>query len=141
MLRAPITWSRSRIGKAWTETTRSPGQRARTPATASPPGQVGLGDLRAGAVAVEARALLVLDLEELEDPRALVGGAHVVQATVEVREHQARRSRTGHLRRMASDAVQEVDDVEVGHQGVGHLDEDVRQPFDVDHGPSSLCSG
>ena len=99
-LRAPITWFRSRIGKAWTATTSASGARLAHSGHLDYR-QVRLGDPRATAVAVEARAFLVLDLEEHERPGALVGGTHVVQAAVEVREHQAGGRCPGHLRGMS----------------------------------------
>lgn len=54
-------------------------------------GQVGVHDRFGGGVAVNARALVDLELEELEQSARLVGGGEVLQLAVVVGEHQSDR--------------------------------------------------
>ena len=127
-----MTRSRSRIGKAWTEAMPAAIARgANDGQRSAASGEVRDDDRRAGAVAVEAGALVVLDLEQLEQPRVLAGGADVVERAVATGQHHPGGTASGDVGGMGRDGVEELDEVEVGHEGVGHLDEDGCQSLDL----------
>ena len=65
----------------------------------------------------------MLKLEQLEVPGALRRGGHVVQLPLLVGEHQTHRRRVTDGGGVVGQVVQEVDQVEVGDQRVGYLDE------------------
>jgi hypothetical protein len=77
----------------------------------------------AAAVALEAWALGVLDLEELEDLHRLAGGGHELEPAPLVGEQEARGSRVEQLDAPLTQARQQIDHVEVLHERVGQLDE------------------
>ena len=70
-----------------------------------------------------------LDLEQLDHLGALVGGGHQLQAVVLVREQQTGRACLDEVGRVRGQHLEELDQVEVVHQGVGHLDEHLGQPL------------
>jgi hypothetical protein len=100
--------------------------------------EIGVDHRSPGREAVEAGSLVVLQLEELEGPAAVVGRGHVLQPPVVVGQQQSDRGRTADRRGVVGELVQELDEVEVGDEGVGHLDEHVGEPFGGDHRDSSF---
>ena len=91
-------------------------------------GEVGVHDGRPLAIAVLAGALSRLYLEQLEQVGALVGGGHELEVTLFVGEEEPSRSGAEELRRPGGDHLQELHDVELLDEGVGELDEDLRDP-------------
>jgi hypothetical protein len=85
--------------------------------------KAGHADWRPGAVAVQARALLVLQLQELHQLGVLTGGGHDAQLVVGVGEQEAGGvgGQQGHA--VGDELVEHVDDVVVVDQGVGERDE------------------
>ena len=74
-------------------------------------------------VAVAARALVVLDLEQLDGPGRLAGGRHHPQAPVAVGQDEARGRSVEELDGALGEQGHQVDHVEVVDEGVGQLDE------------------
>jgi hypothetical protein len=105
-----------------------------------PPGAgIGEGDVDdrpAAGEAVQAGALLALQLEQFEQPGGLVGVGDHVQVPALVVEHQAGRVGADEFDAALRQHLQVVDDVERIAQGVGQLDEDLRQALRANHGPS-----
>ena len=97
--------------------------RRRRPATGWPRGEVGHADRGAGAVAVQAGALLVLQLQQLHQLGVLAGGGDHAQLSVGVAEHDPGGvgGQQGHA--VGDEPVEQVDDVVVVDQGVGERDE------------------
>ena len=93
-------------------------------------GQVGGGN-GPGPEAVQARALVVLQLEQLEQPGGLAGRGHHAQLTARVSQQQPGGGDVQQLHAAVGQHVQEVDHVEVGDHGVGQLDERLRQQLSV----------
>ena len=127
-----MTWPRSRMGRACTA--RNPACAAAAansgPALAAA-GEVIRGDGLAGAEAVQAWSLVVLQLEQLDQLGCLAGGRRDAQLAARVGEHHAGRGRGEQADAAVGEHVQEVDDVEVGHHGVGQVDESVGQQIGV----------
>jgi hypothetical protein len=115
-----MTCSRSRIGGGVGE-----------PRPAPVGTQVGGGDGPAGAEAVQAGTLAVLQLEQLEQPRGLAGGGHHAQLAAGVGQQQPGGGDVKQLGAAVGQHLQEVDDVEVGDHGIGQLDEGLRQQLPV----------
>ncbi len=90
-------------------------------------GDVGDDDGLPGAVAVQAGALVVLDLEQLGDPRLLGGGSHQLQRPAGVGQQQPGRVDLQQLHAPLGEHVQELHQVKAADQGVGQLDERLRQ--------------
>ena len=100
-------------------------------------GKVGVDDGLAQPEGVQARTLLVLPLVELQRPDVLVRGRHELEPVVVFGQQQTGGRGAADRDRMLG-RVQEVDDVEVVHQCVGHLDEGIRQFADRDHHAASF---
>ena len=81
-----------------------------------------LDDL-SGPVAVEAGALVVLQLEQLEQLHPMAGRRGDVHTSGWLCEQQSRLGELEELHGVCAQQGQEVDDVEIGDQGVGHVDE------------------
>lgn len=88
-------------------------------------GEVDVGARLAAAVALDAGALVVLEGEQLQQPGVFVGGCEDVQDVVLVREQDADGRHVQEFHAAHGQPLQQVDDVEVGHQGVGDFDEDL----------------
>ena len=95
-------------------------------------GKVGVDD-RFAVKGVQAGAFVVLQLVELQRADVLVRGRHELEPAVVVGEQQARSRGAADRDRVLGQRVQEVDDVEVGDQCVGHLDEGIREIDGGDH--------
>ena len=103
--------------------------------------QVRRGDRPASPEAVQAGTLVVLDLEQLEQPGGFAGGGHHAQLTARVSQQQPGGGDIQQLHAAVGQHVQEVDHVEAGDHGVGQLDERLRQQFSVHpRSPLSSCS-
>jgi hypothetical protein len=98
------------------------------------PRQVDVGAGGAGAVALDARALVVLEREELQQAGVLVRGGDDLQFAVRVHEQDAGRRHVEQLDAARGQPVQQVDDVEVLDQGVRDLHEDLGQTSFAGHG-------
>ena len=96
-------------------------------ATACPCGDVGDDDRLPGAVAVQARALVVLDLEQFRDPCLLGRGGHQLQHAAGVGQQQPRRVHLQQLHAPLGEHVQELHQVKAADQGVGQIDERLRE--------------
>jgi hypothetical protein len=89
-----------------------------------------LGDDRlSGPVAVEAGAFLVLELEQLKGAGPLAGGRHQLEVAARVGEQQAGFDGVEHFGGPRGEHVEELDHIEVVHEGVGQFDEGLNQPF------------
>ena len=83
------------------------------------------------AEAIQARALVVLDLEQLDQPGRLAGRRCHPQLAARVGQHHPGR-RHGEQRDAAvGEEVQEVDHVEIGDHGVRQVDECAREQLGV----------
>jgi hypothetical protein len=89
--------------------------------------QVDVGDRVTGAVAVEARPLLVLELEQLEQTSLIARRRHHLQVAALIGEQDPRRADVEHRDAPVGQRRQEVDDVEVVDQRVSQLHERLRQ--------------
>ena len=97
---------------------------------AAPVAVEGLVDHRLpAAVAVQAGALLVLNLEDLEDMGPLVRGRHDPQIPPLVRQDHARGPHVEEFHAPLSQHVQKLDNVKARDQRIGKLHEHPRQPF------------
>ena len=85
--------------------------------------QVRGGDGPTRPEAVQARPLIALQLEQLEQPGGLAGGSHHAQLTARVSQQQPGGGDVKQLRAAVGQDVQEVDHVEADHQRVSQLDE------------------
>ena len=86
-------------------------------------GQVLVHDRLAGAVAVEARAFLGLQLEQLEQAHRLAGRRHHPEVAVGRDEHQPGGGDVEHVDAAVGEQGEQLDHVEVVDQGVGQLHE------------------
>lgn len=84
-------------------------------------GEVLVHDREAGPVAVQAGALLGLDLEQFEHPHRLTRGRRHPTLAAWRRQHDPGCLHVEHLDAVVSETGEEVDDVEVVDQGVGKL--------------------
>lgn len=75
------------------------------------------------AVALQARSLHVLELEEFEEPRALARRCHDVQRALRAGQQQPGLGHIEEFDAPGGEEMEEVDDIEVTHQRVGQLDE------------------
>ncbi|MFC7624346.1 hypothetical protein [Microlunatus sp. GCM10028923] len=80
-------------------------------------------------VAVQARALLVLQFQELEQAGLLGRGRHHAQHAAVVGQHQAGPLGIEQVGAPGDQFVQEFDDIEVADQAVGEPDEKVPEPY------------
>ena len=94
-------------------------------------GQVGRGDRLAGAEAVQARSLVILDLEQLDQASCLAGCRRDPQLTAGVGQHHAGRGRGQQGHTAVGEHVQEVNDVKVSHHRVGQAHEGIGEQFRV----------
>ncbi len=78
---------------------------------------------RAGPETVQARAVVVLDLEQLEHLHRVAGRRRHPESTRTVGEEQPGLGQAEEVHATGGQDGEEVDDVEVGHQRVGHIDE------------------
>ena len=76
-----------------------------------------------GQVAVETRAFVVLDLEQLEQADLLGGRTHDAEPPRDVGQQDARSRDVEQLDTTRRQHGEHVDDIEVGHEGVDDLDE------------------
>jgi len=76
----------------------------------------------AGSEAVQARALVALQLEQLKQPGGLARGGHHAQFPARVGQQQPGGGDVKQLNAALGQHVQEVNDVEIGDHGVGKLD-------------------
>ena len=119
-----MAWSRSRIGKACTEwKPASIACGANSGQVAVCQREVGVDHRLHGPHAVQARTLPEPQLEQLEAAAGVVGGGHEPQLPAMVLQHDAHRVGPAHHGRVLTQRGQEVDHVEVGDEGVGHVDE------------------
>jgi len=95
--------------------------------------EIGVDDRLAAVVAVVARTLVGLHLEQLEHLRALVRGGHHPQLTAVVGEQQPGRAHLEELGGEGREHPQELDQVEVVDEGVCDLDERLGEQFRCDH--------
>jgi hypothetical protein len=118
-LSEPITWLRSRSGRAFAE--RNPlaiacgvncGQRSRGAV------QIDIDHCRTELVAVAARPLVVLHLEKLKQPGPLIGGRHCPQRAALIGQDNTGGGHIEQLNATDRQDLQEVDDVKVIDQGV-----------------------
>lgn len=72
---------------------------------------------------------MVLELEEFEQSGPFVGGGHELQLAVGICQQQADGGDVDELGCPNGHVAQELDQVEVVHQGVRDLDEDLGQSF------------
>ena len=77
----------------------------------------------AGAVAVQARTLLGLDLEELEHAHGLARRGHHPQVAVGRDQHETGGADVEHVDTAVSEQREQLHDVEVGDERVGQLHE------------------
>ena len=96
-------------------------------------GEVDVGDDLAGGEAVQARPLLLLQLEELQQARGLVGVRDQSQVAALVVEHQPRGVGVDQLDAALGEGLQQVHHVELLDQGVGQFDEDLGQALLTHH--------
>ena len=97
-------------------------------------------DRLTGPVAVEARALLGLQLEQLEQVNRLAGRGHHPQVALERGQQQSGGSDVEHLDAPVGEPGQQLDDIEVGDQRVGQLHQRSRQRrFSRHHVPDTSC--
>jgi hypothetical protein len=101
-------------------------------------GQVGHGHGPAGPETVHARALVGLQLEQLQQPGPLRRSGHHLQGISLVGQEQPGRGDAEQLYASFGQHVQEVDHVEVIDKRVSHLDEHVGQPDLFGHLPSGF---
>ena len=122
---APIARPRSRSGSAWTER-KSPRccdcRHERRPPVGGL-GEIGHAHRRRGLEAVQAGALVALQLQQLHDVRGLVGGGDRAQLPAGVAQHDAGRVGRQQLHAEAGQPIQQVDDVVLVDQGVRQGDE------------------
>ena len=90
-------------------------------------GQVLVHDWLARPVAVEARAFLRLQLEQLQHAHGLAGGSHHPQVTVWCDQHESSGVDVEHVDATVSKQRQQLHHVEVGDERVGQLDERLGQ--------------
>ena len=105
-------------------------------------GEVGVDDGRAGGEAVQARALVVLDLEQLEE-LARTRCSTAMNLTRPRWSDSTRPTAAAPLTSAAfvGEVVEEVDEVVVVDEGVGHFDEELGQVGHGDHGWASYFIG
>ena len=137
---APMTSRRSRIGSAWTA------PNPRSWACSANRGQRLLAASRLGhahrlpaAEAVEARALVVLELEQLEQADLLARSGHDAELPAGVGEQHPGGGHVQQLGAPRGEQVQELDDVELVHQAVGQLDEGGGETLGVHRPHSRPC--
>ena len=80
-------------------------------------------DGQTGAVTVQARALVVLDLEQFCEPGLLSGGSNELKCPPPIGEQQPRGVDLKELHAPLGEHVQELHQVIVADKGVGQLDE------------------
>ena len=80
----------------------------------------------AAAVAVEAGALVVLNLVELQEPGALAGGHRQPQLVLTVGEQEPRRGHAQEVDTALHEHVEQVERIEVVAQAVGKFDKRLR---------------
>jgi hypothetical protein len=85
--------------------------------------QVLVDHWQTGAEAVQARALLRLDLEELEHAHGLTRGGHHSQVAIGCDQHETGGSDVEHVHTAVSQQRQKLHDVKVGNERVGQLHE------------------
>ena len=93
--------------------------------------QVGSADRLACPEAVQTGTLVVLQLEQFEQPDRFAGGGHHPKLPARVGEEQPCRRHVEQLDAAISQHVQEVDHVEISHHRVGQLDERFRKQLSV----------
>lgn len=81
------------------------------------------GHREPGAEALQTRAFVVLQFVEFEEAGFLGGGGHHLQLAAVVGEHDPGGGGAEQFDAAGGQGVQEVDDVEVGDQGVGQFHE------------------
>ena len=129
---APMICSRSRSGRACTAAEPScraaPAKRGHRSATTARSGTG--GDRVAGAEAVQARAFVVLQLEQFQQPGAFGGGGHYLQTTALVGEHDPRRGGIQQAHAVFDQPVEQISHVVSGDQRVSQFHERLGQfPF------------
>jgi hypothetical protein len=87
--------------------------------------EIGVDHRLHGPHAVQAGALGEPQLGQLELPARVVGGGHEPQLAAVVGQHDAHGIGPAHQGRVLAQRRHEVDDVEVGDEGVGHVDEQI----------------
>ena len=123
-LRAPITSSRSRIGNACTdEKPASIAAGANVGHRSWACAEVGVDDGHPGDEAVEARAFVVLQLEELQNLPDSLLAAMKRSLPPMVAQHQPHGGGAADVGGPHRQLVQELEEVEVVDQAVRHLDE------------------
>jgi hypothetical protein len=91
------------------------------------PGEVSRGDGLAGAEAVQAWSLAILDLEQLNQLGCLAGCRRYAQLAARVSEHDPGGGCGEQPDAAVGEHVQEVHDVEIGDHGVCQVDEGAGQ--------------
>jgi hypothetical protein len=133
-----MTWSRSRIGRActaanpacWAAAANRGQRRASAAGSAAATG-------RPSPEAVQAGTLVVLQLEQLQQPGGLAGGGDHAKLPARVSQQQPGGGDVEQLHAAVGQHVQEVDHVEAGDHGVGQLNECFRQQLSVHSGSPS----
>lgn len=92
-------------------------------------GEVSVDDRLPAVERVEARSVVVLQLEQLEELGTLGGGRHEMRAFLGVGEQDAYGGVAGEPGDAVGEHLQEFDQVELVDERVGDLDEDFRQAF------------
>ena len=105
------------------------------------PFEVGRRDGQAGVEAVQAGALVVLDLEQFEQSGDLAGGRHGTQLAVRAGEQDTGGGRGQQPDTAIGEHLQEVDDVEVGDHGVRQVHKGPGEQFSVHRGHLSSLHG
>ena len=103
-------------------------------------GQVLVHDWLTRSIAVEARALLRLQLEQFQHPHRLAGRRHHPQLPVGCDQHQSSCVDVEHVDAAISEKRQQLHHVEVGDQRVGQLHERSRERRFSRHATSSPFS-
>ena len=97
-----------------------------------------VGDCSTGVEAVQARSFVTLELEELEVLGTVAGRGDDLEMSVLVAEDHACRVRGEELDAAVGQSVQKVQGIELVHEGVGQLHEDLRSRCSVFTGVSCL---
>ena len=122
--RAPTTLPRRRIGRACTEWKPSASALAGEPGPAAiGAGQVLIHDWLARVVAVEARAFLGLQFEQLQHAHGFARGGHDPQVAIRCDQHESCRADVKDLDATVGQQCQQLDDIELSDKCVGQLHE------------------
>ena len=85
----------------------------------------------AAAIAIQAGALVVLDLEEFQELRLCAGGDHHMEAVVRIGQQQPCGGHVQHLNATIDQSLQQLMHVELADRGLDELRKRLRQPLHV----------